>query len=106
MIMKYPNVIEQLVAAQNNADSEKYANAFSETAVVFDEGKTHRGRKEIKDWIQKANKQYSAKMKPLEYSVESSMLKAEISGTFPGSPLVLTYHLEIRDDKIQSLKIV
>ena len=104
--MKIPNVIEALVAAQNGSDSEKYANTFSETAVVFDEGKTHRGRKEIKAWIEKANQQYSAKMKPLEYSAELNTLKSEISGTFPGSPLVLTYHFEIEDDKISSLRII
>ena len=103
--MKFPHVIEELVAAQNNADSQKYADAFAETALVFDEGKTHRGRKEIKDWIEKANQQYSAKMKPLEYSTELNTLQAEISGTFPGSPLVLTYHFDIEDGKIQSLKI-
>jgi ketosteroid isomerase-like protein len=104
--MKIPNVIEELVAAQNSFDSEKYAHTFSETAIVFDEGKTHRGRKEIEQWIERANQQYRARMKPIEYSAELNTLKAEISGTFPGSPLVLTYHLEIRDDKIQSLRIV
>ncbi|MCX2473646.1 hypothetical protein OQZ33_04805 [Pedobacter sp. MC2016-05] len=60
--MNLPKVITDLVQAQNNFDSLAYANCFTETAVVFDEGKTHTGKQEIKIWIQKANKQYQALM--------------------------------------------
>ena len=42
-----PKVIVDLVEAQNNFDSKAYANCFSQTAVVFDEGKTHQGQQEI-----------------------------------------------------------
>ena len=45
--MKLPNVVQELIKAQNNFDSEAYANLFSETGVAYDEGKTHTGRKEI-----------------------------------------------------------
>ena len=43
--MNLPKVITDLVEAQNNFDSLAYAECFSETAVVFDEGKTHTGKK-------------------------------------------------------------
>ncbi len=43
--MNLPKVVQDLVTAQNNFDSAAYANCFSETAEVFDEGKTHRGKK-------------------------------------------------------------
>ncbi len=101
-----PKVIADLVKAQNNFDSVAYANCFSETAIVFDEGKTHNGRKEIENWIEKANKEYQATMKPLEYSENIQTLKAEISGSFPGSPIVLTYLFDIKNQQVQSLKIV
>lgn len=103
--MNLPKVVADLVATQNNFDSLAYANCFSETAVVFDEGKTHNGRKEIENWIEKANNDYQATMKPLEYSATEEILKAEISGNFPGSPLVLYYHLKLKNGLIQSLKI-
>ncbi|WP_220472621.1 hypothetical protein [Spirosoma foliorum] len=45
--MNLPKVVAELVLAQNNFDSVAYATCFFETAVVFDEGKTHHGRKEI-----------------------------------------------------------
>jgi ketosteroid isomerase-like protein len=104
--MNLPKVVTDLIKTQNNFDSVAYANCFSETAVVFDEGKTHRGRKEIEKWIDEANKKYQATMKPLEYSETEHTLKTEVSGTFPGSPVVMTYLYEFQDDLIQSLKIV
>ena len=103
--MNLPNVIADLAAAQNNFDSLAYANCFSETAVVFDEGKTHTGKTAIKNWIEKANLEYKAVMKPLEYSPAEQTLQAEVSGTFAGSPIVLTYQFELKDGQIQSLKI-
>ncbi|PUZ26377.1 hypothetical protein DCC81_10750 [Chitinophaga parva] len=104
--MNLPKVVADLVSAQNNFDSVAYANCFIETAVVFDEGKTHNGKKEIEHWIEKVNKEYQATMKPLEYSAIEHTLKTEVSGTFPGSPITMTYHYEFADGLIQSLKIV
>lgn len=103
--MNLPPVIKELVKAQNNFDGTAYADCFTETAVVFDEGKTHHGKKEIKKWIEKANREYHVRMKPLEYSEADQTLKTEISGTFPGSPIVLTYQYEFKDALIHSLKI-
>lgn len=103
--MNLPKVVAELVKTQNSFDSLAYSNCFTETAVVFDEGKTHKGRKEIENWIEKANKDYQATMKPLAYAANEAILKAEVSGNFPGSPIVLKYHLVIAGDLIQSLKI-
>lgn len=103
--MNLPKAVADSVKAQDNFDSVAYANCFAETAVVFDEGKTHNGKKQIENWIEKANKEYHAKMKPLEYSETEQTLKAEISGTFSGSPLILTYHYKFKDELIQSLEI-
>lgn len=106
--MDLPKVITDLVNAQNSFDSIAYANCFSETAVVFDEGKTHNGRLEIQHWIDESNKNYKSVMKPLEYieNGTSSILSAECSGTFPGSPIVLQFHLDIVDGQIQNLKVM
>lgn len=105
--MNLPKVVSDLVKTQNNFDSVAYANCFSETAVVYDEGKMHKGRKEIEQWIADANEQYQATMQPVSFEEKEteSILKAEASGKFDGSPIVLSYHLEIADELIQSLKI-
>lgn len=105
--MNLPKVVSDLVATQNNFDSFAYANCFSETAVVYDEGKTHKGRKEIGHWISDANARYEATIHPVSFEEKGleSILKANTSGNFDGSPIVLSYHLEIADGLIQSLKI-
>ncbi|QQV04312.1 MULTISPECIES: nuclear transport factor 2 family protein [Chryseobacterium] len=104
--MNLPKVVEQLVKTQNEFDSATYAQCFTETAVVFDEGKTHTGRQAIEHWINKANQDYRASMKPLEYSESEQTLTCEISGNFPGSPIVLKYHYDFEGGLIQALKII
>lgn len=104
--MNLPKVLADLVAAQNNFDSQAFADCFSDTAVVFDEGKTHAGKIAIKKWIEQANKKYQTSMHPLDYSAKTERLKAEISGNFPGSPLVLSYHFRFKNGQIESLEIV
>lgn len=106
--MNLPDVVSGLVKAQDNFDSFAYANCFSESAVVFDEGQTYNGRYEIKQWIANANEKFKIVMKPIEYTVAGTtgILSAEVSGLFDGSPIVLYYHFELKDGLIQSLKIM
>jgi hypothetical protein len=105
--MNLPKVIQDLVNAQNNFDSTAFADCFSETAIVFDEGKNYTGKTEIKNWIEKSAKEYNAVTKPLDFEggAEKGSLKTEVSGTFPGSPLILTYNFEFKGNYIQSLMI-
>lgn len=105
--MKLPNVVQELIKAQNNFDSVAYANLFSETGVAYDEGKTHTGRKEVQTWIAEANEKYRSVMHPVEYTEKDNkgILTANVSGTFPGSPAVMKFNFEINEGLIQSLKI-
>ncbi|WP_343706286.1 nuclear transport factor 2 family protein [Flavobacterium sp.] len=105
--MNLPKVISDLIDAQNNFDSIAYTNCFSQTAIVFDEGKTHSGRLDIQQWIDESNKKYKSVMEPLKYieNGNSSILHAECSGTFPGSPIILKFNFEIVDGQIESLKV-
>lgn len=103
--MNLPDIVTELVKAQNEFNSGAYADCFTENAEVFDEGKTYTGKTEIENWIDKANNEYRAKMKPLDYNGPQNILSAEISGTFPGSPIVLKYHFHLSDGQIKSLKI-
>lgn len=105
--MKLPKVVEDLVQAQNNFDHIAYAACFSETGEMLEEGKPYKGRVAIQHLIAETNEKYRSVMKPLAYdeSGTSSVLSAEVSGTFPGSPLVLKFHFDIVDGEIQHLTV-
>lgn len=102
-----PTAVKSLVAAQQRHDSDAYAKCFALNATVSDEGRTHKGYGEIKRWISQANAKYNTFMEAIDYreSPSGGVLKARISGTFEGSPTVLTYHLKFENNLISSLKI-
>lgn len=105
--MKLPKLAERFVATQNNYDSKSFAECFTDSAIVHDEGKTHKGKEEIRKWIEHSNEQYQPFVKPLKYEETGSggTLSAEVSGTFPGSPAVLQFYLTVKDGLINSLKV-
>lgn len=105
--MNLPTVVTDFINAQNNFDSEASANCFSENGIMLEEGKPYTGRVEIQGLLEETNEKYQSVMKPLKYIEEgtSSVLSAEVSGTFPGSPAVLQFHFDIVDGQIQYLKV-
>lgn len=105
--MELPKVVERFVETQNNYDSKAYTECFTESAIVHDEGKVHTGKEEILQWIEHANEAYQSSMQPLKYEESGSngVLTARVSGTFPGSPIVLQFHLGIMNNLIDSLKV-
>jgi ketosteroid isomerase-like protein len=106
--MKLPSIIADLLTAQEKYDSKAFSECFSDDAVVFDEGKTYRGKKEIRQWNEMTNTKYKTKYEPLEISdtEDGIILTAKISGTFDGSPAIIKYHFETKNIKIASLRIV
>lgn len=105
--MNLPKLMTDLVEAQNSHDGVAYASLFSETSVVFDEGKTHVGKKAVQNWIEKSNEEYQSVLKPVSYQEHDngSVLTAEVSGTFPGSPAMLKFNFTFQDGLVESLKI-
>src|SRR5258708_1241463 len=105
--MKLPSIIADLLTAQEKYDSNAFSECFSNDAVVFDEGKTYRGKKEVRQWNEMTNAKYKTKYEPLEISnsEDEIILTAKISGTFDGSPARIKYYFKIRQGKIISLSI-
>lgn len=105
--MNLTNVIATLLEAQYHYDSVAYANCFTETALLVDEGNVYHGKSEIMHWIERANEEYRPVMEPIDYieTQTGSILTAKISGTFDGSPIILKYHFEMEDSFIRSLKV-
>ena len=105
--MKLPENIAGLIKAQNEADSTAFASFFTEHATVFDEGSSYTGKSEIKQWIEEATEKYNMQTKIIDFAQtgEKGTLTVEASGTFPGSPAVMHYHLDMENALISSLKI-
>jgi len=105
--MELPNVIARFVDTQNTYNSKAYTACFTDSATVHDEGKTYTGKAEIRKWIEEANENYKSVMNTLQYEEvgANGTLTAEVSGTFPGSPIVLQFHLGLKDHLIDSLKV-
>lgn len=107
MSIKLPESIAVYVDAANAGDADKGSACFSENATVLDEGKTLIGRKSIYDWMKKTKEEYNHITRPLKFREKSgeAVLTAELTGTFPGSPIVLEYHFELKNHLIQKLRI-
>jgi len=105
--MNVPKVIADLVEAQNNSDSTAFSNLFSETAVVKDEGHRYQGKDAVKKWNEATTEKYAPKIKFLKMDQDHSktVVAMEVSGNFDGSPAVLHYHFEIKNDEITALEI-
>ncbi|RZM20493.1 MAG: nuclear transport factor 2 family protein [Pedobacter sp.] len=105
--MNLPAHIEGFVQAQNKQDSTAFTHYFSAKATVSDEGYMYSGRAELENWIQQAIETYQMQLKPIDFKQTGASFKltVEVTGTFPGSPAVMHYHLELDDSLISSLRI-
>lgn len=105
--MNLHKTVASLIAAQNNHDSQAYVACFSDTAIVHDEGKAHKGKSEIQRWIEKSDREYHTELTPLNYqgTETESLLTAEVSGDFPGSPAILRFYFGLKDGLVSSLSI-
>jgi hypothetical protein len=86
-------------------DTDAYFAQFADDAVVEDEGKERHGIAEIRTWrTEVPSVHYDVKR--AERSGNASDAQVEISGTFPGSPVTLSFHFEYADDeRIKVLRI-
>ena len=105
--MKLRSVVTNLIAAQNSQDTRAYAACFTEAAIVHDEGKIHTGKTAIRTWNEESNRQYQTFLKPIGYreTANGQLLRAKVSGNFPGSPAILQFQLSLEDGLISSLNI-
>jgi ketosteroid isomerase-like protein len=107
MIQPLPEALAAYFAAQNRHDIDDMLAPFSETAVVKDEGEEMRGPAEIRAWMEETTRKYRAtvEVKNVEKDGETYAVAALVSGTFPGSPAMLHYHVTLAGGRIAHLEI-
>jgi hypothetical protein len=93
--------------AEDTADVEALERCFTADAVVRDEGRVMRGLDAIKAWKSASQAKYKYRIEPLSASPAGAVatVLARVTGSFPGSPIELTYTFGLVGDKIASLEI-
>ena len=105
--MNLPTPIRTYFTARAPQEAEAFAAAFAADAIVHDEGGQHRGPEEIRAWWQAAKAKYRHSAEPLDMTETAgkTVVRARVSGDFPGSPAVLTFIFGLAGDRITDLEI-
>jgi hypothetical protein len=107
MSIVLPPPIDHYVKIENSGDVETLAECFAPNAIVRDAGHTYEGLVAIKSWKTEAKKKYKHRIVPLEVTHRDgkTVLKAELTGNFPGSPAILRFNFFLQRGRIVSLEI-
>ena len=104
-----PISLHPVIAAYFAADTSDgdTAACFTETAIVIDERREHRGRVAIAQWKSEATEKYHYTSEPLAAVVSGgeATVNVRVTGDFPGSPVELRYRFTLEDDRIARLEI-
>ena len=107
MSIQLPDPIERYIQIANSGTPEAAPECFAPDAIVHDEGQTHEGVAAIKNWMAATKKKYGHTVAPLELAERGgkSVLKARLAGSFPGSPITVSFNFVLADGKIRSLEV-
>lgn len=103
-------ILPSPIAAYFEADRsnpQAVARCFAAHAVVKDEGRTHVGREAIQAWKAEASRKYTYTVEPLDLVQEegADVVRARVTGNFPGSPVDLRYRFRLESGLIAALEI-
>lgn len=102
-----PSPIEAYFEADMSKEPQALLRAFAPDAVVRDESKTHVGRAAIEAWWRAAKTQYQPVVEPLDVEERSDVVRvrSQVTGNFPGSPVMLIFMFRLAGDRIAELEI-
>ena len=107
MAINLPAVVAAYFQAENAHDAAAVAQCFSADGEVRDENHVHRGHAAISEWKRASGTKYAATVAPLACSdtADGCVARGEVSGNFPGSPVLLDFAFQLDADKISVLEI-
>lgn len=102
-----PPILTAYFEAANAQDVDAFVACFTPDAKVKDEGSIHHGHGNITIWNRSVNEKYNCThaVKSWTETKGGADVTAQISGTFPGSPLNLTFRFTLVGGKINALEI-
>jgi hypothetical protein len=103
--MTLPEPIADYFAAEHNP--EALARCFTAQAVMKDDGHTYTGISAIRAFMVAASAKYKATSVPFALKQEDGVqvVRAKVSGNFPGSPIDLSYRFRLERGQISLLEI-
>ncbi len=106
MNTELPPAIAAFFQAHNTGQTDDFNVLFTDDALVSDEEHEYRGAA-IKGWIDGAIAKYkpNAEATDLARVGDKTIVTAQVSGTFPGSPTQLRYNFTLKNGKIAALAI-
>jgi hypothetical protein len=106
--MDLPGILDRYFQAQNAHDIDAMVACFAPDAAVRDESRDHIGTKAVRAWKIETSAKYRITAKPIESRTEGdkTVVVVNVSGTFPGSPVNLTYRFGFAaDGRIGALEV-
>lgn len=102
-----PQVLSDYFSAASDGRIEDTVKCFAEDALVHDENQDRQGLDAILTWIEDTTREYQPKTEvaSIEAVGDTFVAVATVSGTFPGSPVQLTYTFTLHNEKITRLSI-
>jgi ketosteroid isomerase-like protein len=102
-----PQAVADYFAAANANDADRIAACFAPDARVHDEKQDFIGRAAIRQWAIDGRKKYNFQSEPFarEGDDNAPIVRAHVTGDFPGNPVDLTFRFTITGGSISSLSI-
>jgi ketosteroid isomerase-like protein len=107
-ITDLPATVRSYLAAHAARDTGTALAAFTEDAEVTDEGRTHRGTEEIREWLEHSSSEYTFTTEltgAQRTDDEHWVVTSHLEGDFPGGLVDLRYRFTLRGDRIAVLAI-
>lgn len=100
-----PEPIAEYFASEH--DPEALGQCFAANAVLKDDGHAYIGSDSIKAFMAAASAKYNATTVPFAVKDEDGfhVVRAKVTGNFPGSPANLSYRFGLERGLIESLEI-
>jgi len=107
MSIQLPPPIALYVQLENAGDTEMLSACFAPNAVVRDESHTYEGLAAITAWKAETKRKYHHIITPLDVAQQQgkTVLKARLTGDFPGSSVTLHFDFVLEAGHILSLEI-
>jgi ketosteroid isomerase-like protein len=109
MMSTTPDVVDNYLKAADQGDLSALAACFTDDGTVLDEGRTYRGRDEIRAWRERLNSQweFTRTITGSEPQPDGGYLvRTHVEGNFPGGVADLSFRFTLTGALISDLTIL